>query len=235
MKNHNPFRYFKTSPEIIRLAVMMYVRFPLSLRNVEDLLHERGIDICHETVRYWWNKFGPMFAREIRKKRMHPIPNHSNWKWHLDEVFVKINGETHYLWRAVDHEGEVLESYVTKRRDREAALTFLKKIMKRYGKPRAIVTDRLRSYRAAMKIIGNERTQEVGRWKNNRCENSHLPFRRREYAMLKFRRMRSLQKFVSIHASVFNHFNKERHLNSRETYKVQREAALVEWQQIYAA
>jgi len=117
MKNQNPFRYFKTSPEIIRLAVMMYVRFPLSLRNVEDLLHERGIDICHETVRYWWNQFGPMFAREIRKKRMHPIPNHSNWKWHLDEVFVKINGETHYLWRAVDHEGEVLESFVPRRRD----------------------------------------------------------------------------------------------------------------------
>ncbi|HJO87895.1 MAG TPA: IS6 family transposase [Rhodospirillales bacterium] len=234
MKNPNPFRYFKTSPEIIRLAVMMYVRFPLSLRNVEDLLHERGIDICHETVRYWWNRFGPLFAKEIRKKRMHPISNHSNWKWHLDEVFVKINGETHYLWRAVDHEGEVLESYVTKRRDRKAALIFLKKIMKRNGQPRAIVTDRLRSYRAAMKILGNESTQVVGRWKNNRCENSHLPFRRREYAMLKFRRMRSLQKFVSIHASVFNHFNKERHLNSRVTYKVQREAALVEWQQLCA-
>ena len=235
MKNHNPFRYFKTSPEIIRLAVMMYVRFPLSLLNVEDLLHERGIDICHETVRYWRNRFGPMFAREIRKKRTHPIPNYSNWKWHLDEVFVKINGETHYLWRAVDHEGEVLEAYVTKRRDRKAALDFLKKIMKKHGAPKVIVTDRLRSYRAAMKIIGNEATQEVGRWKNNRCENSHLPFRRREYAMLKFRRMRSLQKFVSIHASVFNHFNKERHLNSRDTYKVQREAALIEWQQLCAA
>jgi putative transposase len=235
MKNPNPFRYFKTSPEIIRLAVMMYVRFPLSLRNVEDLLHERGIDICHETVRYWWNKFGPMFAREIRKKRMHPLPNHSNWKWHLDEVFVKINGETHYLWRAVDHEGEVLEVFVSKRRDRKAALGFLKRIMKKYGAPKIIVADRLKSYRAAMKIIGNESTQEVGRWKNNRCENSHLPFRRREYAMMKFRRMRSLQKFVSIHASVFNHFNKERHLNSRVTYKVQREAALVEWQQLCAA
>ena len=235
MKNHNPFRYFKTSPEIIRLAVMMYVRFPLSLRNVEDLLHERGIDICHETVRYWWNKFGPMFAREIRKKRMHPVNNHSNWKWHLDEVFVKINGENHYLWRAVDHEGEVLEAFVSKCRDQKAALDFLKKIMKKYGAPKVIVTDRLKSYRAAMKIIGNETTQEVGRWKNNRCENSHLPFRRREYAMLKFRRMRSLQKFASIHSSVFNHFNKERHLNSRDTYKVQREAALVEWQQLCAA
>jgi putative transposase len=235
MKNLNPFRYFKTSPEIIRLAVMMYVRFPLSLRNVEDLLHERGVDICHETVRYWWNKFGPMFAREIRKKRMHPNPNHSNWKWHLDEVFVKINGETHYLWRAVDHEGEVLEAFVSKRRDRKAALDFLKRIMKKYGAPKVIVTDRLKSYRAAMKIIGNESTQEVGRWKNNRCENSHLPFRRREYAMLKFRRMRSLQKFVSTHASIFNHFNKERHLNSRDRYKVQRQAALIEWQQLCAA
>jgi len=125
MKNHNPFRYFKTSPEIIRLAVMMYVRFPLSLRNVEDLLHERGIDICHETVRYWWNRFGPLFAAEIRKSRISHPRSYSNWQWHLDEVFVKINGETHYLWRAVDHEGEVLESIVTKRCDRKAALAFL--------------------------------------------------------------------------------------------------------------
>ena len=214
---------------------MMYVRFPLSLRNVEDLLHERGIDICHETIRYWWNKFGPLFAVEISKKRMHPIPKHSNWKWHLDEVFVKINGETHYLWRAVDHEGEVLETFVSKGRDRKAALDFLKRILKKYGAPKVIVTDRLKSYRAAMKISGNEFSQEVGRWKNNRCENSHLPFRRREYAMLKYRRIRSLQKFVSIHASIFNHFNKERHLNSRDRYKVQREAALVEWQQLCAA
>ena len=235
MIKQNPFRYFKTSPEIIRLAVMMYVRFPLSLRNVEDLLHERGIDICHETVRYWWNRFGPMFANEIRKKRFHPSPNHSNWRWHLDEVFVKINGETHYLWRAVDHEGEVLEAFVSRRRDRKAALKFLKKIMKRYGRPHEIVTDRLRSYRAALKAIGNAGVQEVGRWKNNRCENSHLPFRRRERAMLKFRRRRSLQKFVSIHASVNNHFNHERHLTNRETFKLQRNAALVEWQQLSAA
>ena len=134
----------------------MYVRFPLSLRNVEDLLHERGIDICHETVRYWWNKFGPLFAGEISKKRMHPIPKHSNWKWHLDEVFVKINGETHYLWRAVDHEGEVLETFVSKGRNRKAALDFLKRILKKYGVPKVIVTERLKSYRAAMKISSNE-------------------------------------------------------------------------------
>ncbi len=113
----------------------MYIRFPLSLRNVEDLLHERGIDISYETVRFWWNRFGPMFAAEIRRNRASRMRVQSNWGWHLDEVFVKINGETHYLWRAVDHEGEVLESYVTKRRDRKAALKFLKKSMKRLGRP----------------------------------------------------------------------------------------------------
>ena len=171
----------------------MYVRYPLSLRNVEDLLHERGIDICHETVRFWWNRFGPLFAAEIRKKRVQQLRAHSNWQWHLDEVFVKINGETHYLWRAVDHEGEVLESYVTKRRDRKAALKFLRKTMKRFGPPHVIVTDLLRSYGAAMKVIGNADKQETGRWLNNRAENSHLPFRRRERAMLRFRRTRSLQ------------------------------------------
>ncbi len=121
----SPFRYFKTSPEIIRLAVMLYVRFPLSLRNVEDLLHERGIDISHETVRYWWNRFGPIFAAEIRRKRTQRMRVWVQWRWHLDEVFVRINGETFYLWRAVDHEGEVLESFVTKRRDRKAALKYL--------------------------------------------------------------------------------------------------------------
>ena len=100
----NPFRYFNSSPEVIRLAVMMYVRYPLSLRQVEDLLFERGIDICHETVRLWWNRFGPMFAATIRKRRVHHR-SFSQWRWHLDEVFVRINGGTHYLWRAVDHEG----------------------------------------------------------------------------------------------------------------------------------
>ncbi len=109
MSKRSPFTYFKSSPEIIRLAVMLYVRFPLSLRNVEDLLHERGIEISHETVRFWWNRFGPLFAAEIRRKRVQKLRAHSNWQWHLDEMFVKINGETHYLWRAVDHEGEVLE------------------------------------------------------------------------------------------------------------------------------
>ncbi len=235
MTKRSPFRYFKTSPEIIRLAVMMYVRFPLSLRNVEDLLHERGIDISHETIRFWWNRFGPLFASEIRKRRVQQLRSYSNWQWHLDEVFVKINGETHYLWRAVDHEGEVLESYITKRRDRKAALKFLRKTMKRYGNPRVIVTDKLRSYGAAMKVIGNANRQETGRWLNNRGENSHQPFRRRERAMLRFRRVLSLQKFVSVHSSVHNHFNLERSLSNRCHFKAARAAALAEWRGLCAA
>jgi putative transposase len=229
------FKYFKTSPQITRLAVMMYVRYPLSLRNVEDLLHERGIEISHETVRFWWNRFGPLFAAEIRKKRVQHLRAHSNWQWHLDEVFVKINGETHYLWRAVDHEGEVLESYVTKCRDRKAALKFLRKSMKRSGQPRIIVTDKLGSYRAAMVLIGNSDRQETGRWVNNRAENSHLPFRRRERAMLRFRRTATLQKFVSVHASIQNRFNQERHLYSRTNFKLNRAAALAEWRQLLSA
>jgi putative transposase len=225
----NPFRYFKTSPEIIRLTVMMYVRFPLSLRQVEDLLHERGIVICHETVRAWWNRFGPMFAADIKRKRSASMHTHIQWRWHLDEVFVRINGDIYYLWRAVDHEGEVLEVFVTKKRDCKAALKFLRKTMKRYGRPEAIVTDKLRSYHAAMKIIGNAERQETGRWLNNRAENSHQPFRRRERAMAKFRSAKSLQKFASIHASVHNLFNQERHLYNRENFKLNRSAALAEW------
>jgi putative transposase len=229
-KPQSPFRYINSSPEVIRLVVMMYVRYPLSLRNVEDLLFERGIDICHETVRQWWNRFGPLFAGDIRRQRVSRMRGFRQWRWHLDEVYVKINGEMHYLWRAVDHEGEVLESYVTKSRDKKAAFAFMKKTLKRHGSPEAITTDGLRSYKAAMTELGNEAKQEVGRYANNRCENSHLPFRRRERAMLRFRQMRSLQKFASVHANVHNHFNLERHLVDRTTYKLRRSAALAEWQ-----
>ena len=217
---------------MIRLVVMMYVKYPLSLRNVEDLLAERGIDICHETVRFWWNRFGPMFAGEIRRKRVQHMRAYTHWRWHLDEVYVKINGEMRYLWRAVDHEGEVLESFATKERDKAAALTFMKKLMKRHGQARKITTDGLKSYKAAMSEIGNADRQEVGRWANNRAENSHLPFRRRERAMLRFRRMKTLQKFASVHGTVHNHFNQERHLISRDLYRERRSAALAEWRSV---
>ena len=147
---------------------------------------------------------------------------------------MKINGVQHYLWRAVDHEGEVLESYVTKTRDKQAALKFLKKVMKRYGAPDLVITDRLRLHGAAMNEIGNQDRQEVGRHLNNRAENSHLPFRRRERAMWRFRRMSNLQRFVSTHASFHNHFNLDRHINHRQTFKSMRNAALSEWRQLLA-
>ena len=197
---------------------MMYVRFPLSLRQVEDLLHERGVDISHETVRAWWNRFGPRFAAEIRRRRVYHR-SYSRWRWHMDEMFVRINGETHYLWLAIDHEGEVLEVFATKRRDRKSALRFPKRTMKRYGRPKEIVTDRLRSYGAAIKVIGNSERQECGRWLNNRAENSHQPFRRRESAMAKFRDVKTLQKFASLHASIHNHFYLDHHLNRRKPSK----------------
>ncbi len=156
----------------------MYVRFPLSLRNVEDLLFERGIDICHETVRLWWNRFGPLFAGEVRRQRVSRMRGFRHWRWHV--------GEMVYLWRAVDHEAEILESYVTRTRGKDAALRFMK-ALKRHGSPEAINTNGLRSYGAAMNELGNRGKQEVGRWANNRVENSHLPFRGRERAMLRFR------------------------------------------------
>ena len=139
-KSTNAFRYFHSSPEVIRLVVMMYVRYPLSLRNVEDLLFERGIDICHETVRLWWNRFGPMFAADIRRQRVNRMRGFRQWQWHLDEMYVELNGEMVYLWRAVDHEGEILESFVTKKRDKVAALTFMKKTLKRHGRAETIGT-----------------------------------------------------------------------------------------------
>src|ERR1700722_6274663 len=212
-----------------------YVRYPLSLRNVEDLLAERGIDISHETVRFWWNRFGPMFAAEIRKRRVAHMRGYPQWRWHLDEVLVKVNGKLHYLWRAVDHEGEVLEAVITSERNKAAALKLLKRIMKKYGAPRSIVTDGLRAYSAAMNEIGvAAERHEVGGRLNNRAENSHQPFRRRERAMQRFRSPKTLQKFSSVHAQVPNQFNQERHLVTRQVYKQRRSAALAEWRALVA-
>jgi putative transposase len=176
-----------------------------------------------------------MFAAEIRRKRIDRMRAFPNWRWHVDELFVKINGEHRYLWRAVDHEGEVLEAVVTKRRDKSAALKLLRKLMKRYGRPKAIVTDRLPSYGAALKALGAKDLQATGRWLNNRVENSDLPLRRRERAMLRFRRMRSLQKFAAVHSSVYNFFNQDRSLSRRSNFKLNRAAALEEWRQLCGA
>jgi putative transposase len=232
MNHKNPFKYYKTSPEIIRIAVMYYVRYPLSFRQVEDILYERGIDICHETVRYWVNRFGRIFAGEIRKKRK---GYQSNWRWHMDEVFVNINGKMHYLWRAVDHEGEVLECYVTKRRNKRAALKFLSKTMKKHGVPKEIVTDKLVSYGAAFKILGMVKLQDTTRRKNNLCENSHLPFRRKERSMQRFKSRITLQIFTSLHSQIYNHFNHQRHFQKRDVFKKLRNESLSEWRGLCAA
>ena len=200
----DPFRYFKLSTEVIRLVVMMSVRSPLSLRNVENLLFERGIDVCHETVRLWWNRFEQLFAADIRRQRVYRMRGFRQWRWHHDEVFVRINGKRHYLRRAVDHEAEILESFVTRKRNKAAALKFLRKALKRHGPAEVVVADGLRSDPAAMHELDNLDRHEIGQWKNNWVENSHLPFRRRDRAMLRFRRMKTLQKFVFVHASVHN-------------------------------
>jgi putative transposase len=170
----------------------------------------------------------------IRKRRIEGMRS-SRWRWHLDEFFVKIDGEMCYLWRAVDHEGEVLEGFVTKKRQKKAALKFLRKTMRSHGRTEVIMTGPLRSCGAALKEIGADHRQKTGRWANNKGENSHLPFRRRERAMLRLRRMRSLQKSAAVHASVCNHFNQERSLSSRDTFKTNRAAALAGWRALYAA
>ena len=233
-KPASPFRYFNSSPEVIRLVVMMYVRFPLSLaerrgpavRARHRHLPRNGAPVVEQVrpdVRW---RHPP--AADQPDARVSPV------EWHLDEMYVKLGGEMVYLWRAVDQEGEILESYVTKTRDKDAALRFMKKTLKRHGQVETITTDGLRSYKAAMTELGNAEKQEVGRWANNRVENSHLSFRRRERAMNRFRRMKSLQKFASVHANVHNHFNQERHLVDRKTYKERRSAALAEWQSLVA-
>lgn len=169
------------------------------------------------------------------KRRVHRMRGFRRWRWRLDEMFVKINGKKHYLWRTVDHEGEVLESLETKTRDRKAALKFLRKSLKRHERPDIFVTDCLCSYGAALKDLGRGGDREAGRWANNRAENSHLSFRRRERVMQRIRRMRTLQKFASVHASVFNHFNQERGLSSRDMFKSIRAAALAELRGLCAA
>jgi putative transposase len=190
---------YRFPPEIIRQAIWLYLRFTLSLRDVEDLLAERGVAVSYETVRRWVNHFGPVIAADLRKRRPKPHPT-----WHLDEVYLKINGRMVYLWRAVDAEGEVLDVLVQSTRNKYAALKLMHKLLKKYAiVPERMVTDDLRSYDAAVRDLGIERYHERGRWKNNRAENSHQPTRRRERKMQRFKSPGSAQKFLSTHAAVY--------------------------------
>src|SRR5258708_3659500 len=218
-------------PDVIRHAVWLYLRFTLSYRDVEDLLAERGLQVSNETVRRWALKFGPVIARNLRRGR--PTPHD---RWHLDEMVVSIAGRRMYMWRAVDSEGEVLDVLVQPRRDKAAALKLLRKLLKRQGfAPTVIVTDKLRSYGAALMLIGLSGRHEQGLRANNRAENSHLPVRRRERKMQGFKSPSSAQRFVSLHAIVYNLFNIQRHLVRRPTLRLFRAEAHQAWDDAAAA
>ena len=218
-------------PVIIQHAVWLYFRFALSYRDVEDMLAERGIDASYETVRRWVLKFGRIYAERIRRRRPQPSE-----RWHLDEVFLKIGGKTVYLWRAVDDEGEILDVLVQRKRDRKAALKLLRKLLKRQGYvPDSIVTDRLRSYSAALRDLAPADRHVTGGRSNNRAEVSHQPTRRRERQQLRFKSPGSAQRFLTPHAAMANHFNVQRHLISRRTLKTLRAETLADWREIVAA
>src|ERR1700674_4539150 len=210
---------------VIGQAVWLDVRFALSFGDVEDIIAERGIDVSYETVGRWALKFGGIIAREPRRDWMG-----SDGRWHLDEVFVSINGKQLYVWRAVDSEGEVLDILVQPRRDRKAAFKLMRKLLKKQGvTPATIVTDKLGSYSSALRELGVARRHDTGRWKNNRAENSHQPLRQRERRMKRFKSPGSAQRFLSIHAAVYNVFNVQRHLISRRTLRVFRAQAMLTW------
>ena len=218
-------------PAVIQQAVWLYLRFTLSYRDVEELLAERGLDISYETVRRWVLKFGAVFARRLRARRPRPSS-----QWHLDEMIAVIGGTRIYLWRAVDDEGEVLDILIQKRRDKAAAMKLMRRLLKKQGfAPSVLVTDKLRSYSAAMVEIGLTAHHDQGLRKNNRAENSHQPVRRRERKLQRFKSPGSAQRFLSAHSAVYNTFNLQRHLISRRTLRVFRANAMEQWRTAVAA
>jgi putative transposase len=222
---------YRFPPEIIDQAIWLYLRFTLSLRDVEDLLAECGVAVSYETVRRWVNHFGPMIAADPRKRRLKP-----HTTWHLDEVYLKIDGRMLYLWRTVDAEGEVLDVLVQSKRNRHAALKLMRKLLRKYALvPERLVTDDLRSYSAAVRVLGIEHRHERGRWKNNRAENSHQPTRRRERKLQRFKSAGSAQRFLSTHAAVYNIFNVQCHLTSAQTHRALRAVAMDTWRTAVAA
>jgi transposase-like protein len=225
------YRRHQFPPEIIQQAVWLYLRFTLSYRDVEELLAERGLDISYETVRRWVLKFGPVFARNLRRLRLRPSDI-----WHMDEMVVSIQGTRMYLWRAVDSEGAILDVLVQPRRDKAAALRLMRKLLKKQGfAPGVLVTDKLPSYGAAHRELGLSARHEQGPRKNNRAENSHQVVRRREQKMQGFKSLGSAQRFLSIHSAVYNTFYLQRHLISRRTLRLFRAEAAEQWQHATAA
>jgi transposase-like protein len=225
------YRRHRFPPPIIQHAIWLYLRFTLSYRDVEELLAERGLDVSYETVRRWVLKFGATVAQRLRGRRPRPSD-----RWHLDEMVVRIAGRRMYLWRAVDHEGEILDMLVQRRRNKRAALRLMRKLLRKHGvAPKLVVTDKLRSYGAAFRELHLTCRHDQGLRKNNRAENSHQIVRRRERKMQRFKSAASAQRFLSMHAAVHNTFNHQRHLISRSTLRIFRAEAAAQWLDAVAA
>src|SRR5438094_9143237 len=225
------YRRHRFPPSIIQHAIWLYLRFTLSYRDVEELLAERGLEVSYEKVRRWVLKFGPGIARKLRRCRPRPSD-----RWHLDEMVVRIAGKRMYLWRAVDHEGEVLDTLVQRRRDKRAALRLMRKLLKKQGfAPKLLTTDKLGSYGSAFRHLRLTGPHQQGLRQNNRAENSHQAVRRRERKMQRFKSAGSAQRFLNMHAAVHNNFNIRRHLISRSTRRVFRAEAAAHWQDAVAA
>jgi len=224
----NPFRGFRYPAEVIQHAVWLYHCSSLSLRDVELILAARGVVVSYETVREWDLRFGRLFANELKRRRPRP-----GEKWHMDEVFIRIRGKQHLLWRAVDQDGKVLDVLVQSRRSARAAKRFCRKLLKglQYA-PRVMVTDKLKSYAAAKRDIlpGVEHLQS--RYFNNRAEVSHQSTRRRERQMQRFKSARHVQRFLSTHSRIHNHFQLFRHRLTVTAYRIVRDAAFCTWRDV---
>jgi putative transposase len=226
----NTYKRHRFPSDIISYAVWLYYRFNLSHRDIEDLLAERGIIVSYETIRLWCIKFGAMYARRLKRK-------HRGYgdTFFIDEVFVKMNGKQHYLWRAVDQDGEVVDVFLQARRDGTAAKRFFKRLLHSHeGEPRKIVTDKLRSYSVAHRELVPDAIHDTSRYANNRVEQSHEMTRVRERGMRKFKTMDQAQRFVTVHATVINLFNLGRHLVSTNHYRNLRVGAFSEWSRAVA-
>ena len=222
MKTYKRHRF---PPDIISYAVWLYYRFNLSHRDIEDILAERGITVSRESIRLWCIKFGALYARRLKRKH-----RGCGDTFYIDEVFVKISGKQHYLWRAVDQDGEVVDVYLQAKRDGTAAKRFFRRLLRSHGsEPRKIVTDKLRSYGVAHRELISETIHSTQQYENNRAEQSHEATRVRERGMRRFKSMRQAQRFVTAHAAVSNLFNLGRHLVRARHYRDLRVSAFEEW------
>jgi len=222
------YRGFRFPAEIISHGVWLYYRFPLSFREVQEMMLARGVIVSHESIRQWCAKFGQTYANGLRRRRARPGD-----KWHLDEVFIKINGKTHYLWRAVDQHGNVLDILVTSRRDTRAAMRFFRKLLKGLEYvPRVLITDKLGSYQAAQRRVLRSVEHRRSKYLNNRAENFHQPTRHRERALKRFTSARHAQRFLSAFSGIAPHFRPRRHRLGAQEYRSEMATRFTTWNQV---